>query len=82
MVSLAVQELFNFLESHLPILRAIFWAVRLFFQKFLAYAYVLKFFIGVSSSSFQDPGIKLKSLIDFELMLVQCERYGLSHIPI
>lgn len=40
-----------------------------FFRKTLS-----MLFIGVSSSTFKDSGIKLKSLVNFELMFVQCER--------
>jgi hypothetical protein len=61
LLSWAVLKLFNFLESYLPTFGVLFYAVRLlfFFRETLPVPTSLRFFIGVSSSSFKDLGIKV-----------------------
>jgi hypothetical protein len=73
-----VQKLFNFMEYHLSILSLSCWAARVLLRKALPIHVASRVFLAISYTNFRVSGLILRSLIHFELMLVQDDRHGSS----
>jgi hypothetical protein len=77
-ISFVVQKLFNFTKSHLFIFSLSCWAARVLFKKSLPIPISSSVFPPSSCSNFRVSGLIFRSLIHFELILVQCDRHGSS----
>jgi hypothetical protein len=77
-ISFLVQKLFNFVKSHLPILSLSCWASGVLLRKSLPIPISSRVFPALSYSNFRDSCLILRSLIYFELILVQGDRHGSS----
>jgi hypothetical protein len=73
-ISFVVQKLFNFIKSHLFIISLSFWAAGVLFRKSLSIPISSRVFPAPSCSNFRISGLIFRSLIHFELILVQGDR--------
>jgi hypothetical protein len=73
-----VQKLFNFMKSHLSILYLSWWAAGVVLRKSFPIPISSKVFPAPSCTNFRVSGLIFKSLIHFELILVQGDRHGSS----
>jgi hypothetical protein len=77
-ISFVVQKLFNFMKSHLFILLLSCWAAGVLLGKSLPIPISYRVFPTLSFSSIRVSGLIFRSLIHFELILVQGDRHGCS----
>jgi hypothetical protein len=77
-VSFAVQKLFSLMQSHLFIVSLRCWAFGVLFRKSFPIPICSSVFPTASWSCFKVSDLILRSLIHFELILVQGERQGSS----
>jgi hypothetical protein len=77
-ISFVVQKVFNFMKSHLSILSLSYWDDEVLLRKSLPIPISSRVFPVPSSSNFRVSGLILRSLIHFELILVQGDRHGSS----
>jgi hypothetical protein len=77
-ISFVVQKLFNFMKSHLSILYLSCWAAGVLVRKSLPIPISSRVFPDPSCTNFRVLGLILRSLIHFELILVQGDRHGSS----
>jgi hypothetical protein len=77
-ISFVVQKLFSFMRSHLFILSLSGWAAGVLLRKSLPIPICSRVFPAPSYSNFRISGLIFRSLIHFELILVQCDRHGSS----
>jgi hypothetical protein len=77
-MSFVVQKLFNFMKSHLFILSLSCWDAGVLLRKSLPILVCSRVFPVPSCSNFRVSGLTFRSLIHFELILVQGDRHG-SH---
>jgi hypothetical protein len=76
--SFVVQKLFNLMKSHLSILSLSCWAAGVLLRKSLPIPISSRVFPAPFCTNFRVSGLIFRSLIHFELMLVQCDRHGSS----
>jgi hypothetical protein len=76
-ISFVVQKLCNFMKSHLFILSLSCWAAVLL-RESLPIPISSRVFPAPSFSNFRVSGLIFRSLIHFELVLVQGDRHGSS----
>jgi hypothetical protein len=72
------QKLFNFMKSHLSVLSLSFWDAGVLLRKSLPIPISSRVFPDPSHTTFRVWGLILRSLIHFELILVQGDRHGSS----
>jgi hypothetical protein len=77
-ISFVVLKLFNFMWSHLSILSLSYWAILALLRKSLPMPIASSVFPALSSNTFKVSGHILRSLINFELILVQGKKHGSS----
>jgi hypothetical protein len=77
-ISFVVQQLFNFMKSHLSILSLSCWAAGVLMKKSLPIPISSRVFPAPSCSNFRVLGLILRSLIHFELILLQGNKHGSS----
>jgi hypothetical protein len=77
-ISFVVQKVFNFMKSRLSILSLSCWAARVELRKSLPIPNSSRVFPAPSCNNFRVSGLTLRSLIRFELILVQGDRHGSS----
>jgi hypothetical protein len=77
-ISFVVQKLFNFMKFHLFILSLSWWAAGVLLRKSLPIPICSRGFLAPSCSNFRVSGLIFRSLIYFELILVQDDRHGSS----
>jgi hypothetical protein len=77
-ISFIVQKLFNFMKSHLSILSLSCWAAGVLLRKSLPIPISSRVFPVPSCSNFRVSSLILRSLIHFELILVQGDKHGSS----
>jgi hypothetical protein len=77
-ISFLVQEVFNFMKSHLSILSLSCWAAGVLLRKSLPIPITSRFFPTLSCTNFRVSGLILGSLIHFELILVEDDKHGSS----
>jgi hypothetical protein len=77
-ISFVVQKLFKFMKSHLPIRSLSCWAAEVVLRKSLPIPITSRVFPVLSCTNFRVLGLILRSLIDFELILVQGNKHGSS----
>jgi hypothetical protein len=77
-ISFVVHKLFNFMKSHLFILSLSCWAAGVLLRKSLPTPICSRVFSAPSCSNFRVSGLIFRSLIHFELILVQGNRHGSS----
>jgi hypothetical protein len=77
-ISFVVHKLFNFMKSHLFILSLSCWAAGVLFRKSLPIPTCFRVFLAPSYSNFRVSGLIFRSLIHFELIVVQGDRHGSS----
>jgi hypothetical protein len=77
-ISFVVQKPFNFMNSHLFILSLSCWAAGVLLKKSLPIPITSRVFPVPSCTNFRVWGLILRSLIHFELILVQGEKHGPS----
>jgi hypothetical protein len=77
-ISFVVQKLFNFMKSHLFILSLSCWAAGVLLRKSLPIPISSRVFPAPSCSNFRVSGLIFRSLIHFELILVQGDRHESS----
>jgi hypothetical protein len=73
-----LQKLFNFMKSHLSILSLSCWADGVILRKSFPIPISSRVFPAPSCTKFRILGLILRSLIHFELILVQGDRHGSS----
>jgi hypothetical protein len=73
-----VQKLFNFAWSHLSILSLSCWAAGVLLRKSLPIPIASREFPALSYTKYKVWGLILRSLIHFELILVEGDRHGSS----
>jgi hypothetical protein len=66
------------MESHLSILSLSCWAVVIPLRKVLPIPITSRLFSALSCTNFRVSGLILRSLIHFELILVQGDKHGSS----
>jgi hypothetical protein len=71
-------ELFNFMQSHLSIFSLSWWAAGVLLTKSLPIPVACRVFLALSCTNFKVLGLILRSLIHFQLILVQGDRHGSS----
>jgi hypothetical protein len=79
-VSFAMQKHFSFIQSHLSIISFNCWTVEVLFIQLLSFIIRSSVCPIFYYSSFTVSDLTLKSLINFELLLVQIERLGFVSI--
>jgi hypothetical protein len=77
-ISFVVQKHFSFMKSHLPVLSLSFWAARVLLRKSLPILATSRGFPVLSYTNFRVLGLILRSLIHFELILLQGDKHGSS----
>jgi hypothetical protein len=77
-ISFVEQKLFNFMKSHLSILSLSCWTAGVLLRKSLPIPIASRVFPALFYSSFRVLGLILRSLIHFELRLVQGDKHGSS----
>jgi hypothetical protein len=77
-ITFVVQKLFNFLKSHLSILSLSCWTAGVLLRKSLSIPITSRGFPAPFCTNFRVSGLILRSLIHFELILLQGDRYGSS----
>jgi hypothetical protein len=77
-ISFVVQKLFNFMKSHCSTLLLSCWADGVVLRKSLPIPSTSWVFPSPSCTNFRVFGLILRSLIHFELILVQGDRHGPS----
>jgi hypothetical protein len=77
-ISFVVQKLFNFMWSHLSILSLSCWAAGVLLRKSLPMLIASRVFPALSYNNFRVLCLILRSLIHFELILVQDDKQGSS----
>jgi hypothetical protein len=77
-ISFVVQKLFSFMKSHLSILSLSCWAAGVVLRKSLLIPISSRVFPAPYCSNFRVSGLIFRSLIHFELILVQGNRHGSS----
>jgi hypothetical protein len=77
-ISFVVQKLFNFMKPHLSILSLSCWAAGVVLRKSLPIPVSSRVFPAPSFNNFRVSGLMFRSLIHFELTLVQGDRHGSS----
>jgi hypothetical protein len=77
-ISFVVQKPFNFMKSHLSILSLSCWAAGILLRKSLPIPISSRVFPDLSCSNFSVSGLIFRSLIHFELILVQGDKHGSS----
>jgi hypothetical protein len=82
MVSFALQNLCNFMRSHLSILDLTAQAIAVLFRNFPPIPISLRLFPTFSSISFSVSGFMWSSLIHLDLILVQGDSNGSICIPL
>jgi hypothetical protein len=76
--SFVVQKLFSFMKSHLYILSLSCLAVGVLLRKSLPISISSRVFLAPSCTNFRLSGLIFRSLIHFELILVQGDKHGSS----
>jgi hypothetical protein len=74
-ISFVVQKIFKFMKFHLSILSLSCWAAGVLLRKSLPIPIASRVFPDLSWTSFRVSGLMLRSLIHFELILVQGDRH-------
>jgi hypothetical protein len=77
-ISFVVQKLFNFMKSNLSILSLSCWAAGVLLRKSLPIPITSRVFPAPSCTNVRISGLISRSLIHFELILVQGDRHGSS----
>jgi hypothetical protein len=77
-ISFVVQKLFNFMKSHFFNLSLSCWAAGVLLRKSLPIPIGSRVFPAPSCTSFRVSGLIFRSLIHFELILVQGDTHGSS----
>jgi hypothetical protein len=77
-ISFVVQKPFNFMKSYLFIISLSCWAAGVLLRKSLPIPISSRVFHVPSYSNFRVSGLIFRSLIHFELILVQGDRHGSS----
>jgi hypothetical protein len=77
-ISFIVQKLFSFMKSSLAILSYSCWAAGVLLRKSLPLPISSRVFSAPSCSNFSVSCLIFRSLIHFELILVQGDRHGFS----
>jgi hypothetical protein len=75
-ISFVVQKFLNFMQSHLSILSLSCWAPGVLLRNSLPIPIVSRVFPALSCINFRILGLISRSLIHFELILVQDDRHG------
>jgi hypothetical protein len=75
-ISFVVQKLFKFMKSHLSILSLSYWAAGVLLRKSMPIPISSRVFPAPSCTNFRASGLIIRSLIRFELILVQGDRHG------
>jgi hypothetical protein len=73
-----MQKLFSLMQSHLFILSLWYWACWVILRKLFPISISFSIFLTTSWSCFKVSDLILRSLVHFELILVQGERQGSS----
>jgi hypothetical protein len=77
-ISFVVQKLFNFMKSRLFILSLSCWTAGVLLRKSLPIPVTSRVFHALSCTNFRVWGLIFRSLIHFELILVQGDKHGSS----
>jgi hypothetical protein len=77
-ISFVVWKLFNLVKSHLSILSLSCWATGVLLRKSLPILITSRVFPAHSCTNFRVSGLILRSLIHFDLILVQGDKHGSS----
>jgi hypothetical protein len=77
-ISFVVHKLFNFVKYLLSILSLSFWAAVILLRKSLHIPITSRVLSALSCTNFSVLGLILRSLIHFELILVQGDKHGSS----
>jgi hypothetical protein len=73
-----VMQLFSFMKSHLSILSLSCWAAEVILRNSFPIPIASRVFPTLSCTSFRISGLLLRSLMHFELILVQSDKHGSS----
>jgi hypothetical protein len=77
-ISFVVQKLFNFMKSHWSILSLSCWAIGVLLSKSLPITIGSRIFPALSYTNFRVSDLKLSSLIHYDFIPVQGDKYGSS----
>jgi hypothetical protein len=77
-ISFVVQKLFYFMRSHLSILSLSFWSAAVLWRNSLPIPITSRVFPALTRTNFRVWGLILKSLINFELILLQNDKHESS----